>query len=163
MGSVAGVHIELSRAKSQYLFVHDQGQTAFEYVELFAPAFGICLGEVFLSRLQGPFPQLDFAGGGGFGQQDGFAPRLRTRPGHFVDATRVRRARSLNQITEGYVQCLCNSVKGAQADVLFASLYSHQHSPTHTGQFGQGALAQVRQQSEAPYVLTDVLQNRRTL
>ncbi len=163
MRLMTGKHKELASRNFLRLTAKHQGQATFEHIKLFAVAFGIRLRGVMLARFQAPFPQLYFAGGGGFGQQHRFTARDRTGPGQFVDAARVAGVGGLDQVAEGHVQRFGHAVERGQADVLLASLDGHQHPAADPGLFGQGALAHVGGVAQTSHVQADVLEDRSPL
>lgn len=163
MGLVAGKHEKLTGANPALLAAQQQGQAALEYVELLAPTVGIGLRSVILAGLQAPFPEFHFTAGGSLGEQYGFAAGNGPGPGQFIDAAWVAGVGSLDQVAEGHVEGLGDTVQGGQADVLFPGFDSHQHSPADPGQFRQRGLAKLCGMPQATDVLADVLQDGRPL
>lgn len=159
MGLVAGEHEKLPGTNPAFLTAQQQRQAALEDIKLLAPTVGVGFGMVMLAGLQAPFPEFDFAAGGGFCQQYGFAAGNGAGPGQLVDAARIAGVGRLDQVAEGYVEGFGHPVQGGQADVLFPGLDGHQHAPADPGQFRQRGLAELRGMAQTTDVLADVLQD----
>ncbi|RMR54748.1 hypothetical protein ALP84_04952 [Pseudomonas cichorii] len=139
------------------------GQMPFDDIDLFAPAFGICLGCIDIPGLESELPQLDLAPGEGLGQQHGLAARPGAFPGQFIDTAVIRQLGGLDQVTESHFQRLGHPVQGREADILLPRFDSHQHAAADAGLFRQSALTQPRAIAQAANVVADMLQHRGTL
>src|SRR5438132_776640 len=76
-----------------------------------------------------------------------------------VPAARIPGIGGLDQVAESNVQGFGDPIQSRQADVLLAGFDGHQHSSADAGFFRQRRLAQLRDMSQATYVLTDVLKD----
>ena len=159
MRLIAGEHEKLSFMDVLRLIAEHQRQASLKHVNLLAPAVGVRLRRIDLTRLQAPFPLLDCAGRRRFGQKHGSAARDRAHQGNLVDPARVARIVGLNQIAEGHVEGLSDAVKRGQADILLAGFDRHQHPSADPGLFRQRSLAHVRRMAQASDILADVLQD----